>query len=55
VTPREATVHFRHQARANVVFADGHVGTELPAAGSIDARLPAEVVGRLRAEVLMTR
>jgi prepilin-type N-terminal cleavage/methylation domain-containing protein/prepilin-type processing-associated H-X9-DG protein len=55
VTTREPTVHFRHQARANVVFADGHVGTELPADGSIDARLPAEVVGRLRAEVLMIR
>lgn len=55
VTAKEPTVHFRHQARANVVFADGHVGTETPAEGSIDGRLPAEWVGRLRSELLLAR
>ena len=44
--------HFRHQQRANAVFADGHVGRELPEAGSIDSRLPREHVGRLRREIL---
>jgi prepilin-type processing-associated H-X9-DG protein len=44
--------HFRHQQRANVVFADGHVEREKPVPGSIDARLPNEWVGRLRPEIL---
>lgn len=49
----EATAHFRHRHRANVVFGDVHVGTEIPAEGSIDKRLPGQFVGRLRAEVLV--
>lgn len=52
VAPKEPTVHFRHQSRANVVFVDGHVGTEPPVQGSIDIRLPSENVGRLNAEIL---
>jgi len=40
--------HFRHQGKANAVFCDGHVGLETAAPGSVDARLPAERVGRLR-------
>ena len=44
--------HFRHQQRANVIFIDGHVDRESPVAGSIDARLPREWVGRLRPEIL---
>ena len=43
----EATVHFRHSTRAQAVFADGHVAAQRPAPGSIDDRLPGEVVGRL--------
>ncbi len=50
----EATAHFRHAQRANVVFADGHVAAERMAAGSLDQNLPAQHVGRLRAEVLTT-
>lgn len=45
-----ATVHFRHGGHAQVMFADGHVGTESPAPRSLDARLPGEIVGRLRDE-----
>lgn len=45
--------HFRHQQRANVAFVDGHVGREQPASGSIDPRLPAAFVGRLRRDVLV--
>ena len=48
-----ATVHFRHAGRAQAWFADGHVGAELPAAGSIDRRMPSEGVGRLRDEVIV--
>jgi len=44
--------HFRHQQRANVVFLDGHVGRESPAAGTLDERIPSERVGRLRSEIL---
>jgi prepilin-type N-terminal cleavage/methylation domain-containing protein/prepilin-type processing-associated H-X9-DG protein len=44
--------HFRHQQRANVVFLDGHVDRERPAPGTLDLRLPAEHVGRLRTEIL---
>lgn len=44
--------HFRHQGRANVVMADGHVDMERPFNGSIDARLPEQLVGRLRPELL---
>lgn len=43
----EATVHFRHGNRAQVVFADGHVGGEMVWAGSEDRRLPRQRLGRL--------
>lgn len=42
-----ATVHFRHGGRAQVMFADGHVGAESPREDSRDLRIPGEVVGRL--------
>jgi prepilin-type processing-associated H-X9-DG protein/prepilin-type N-terminal cleavage/methylation domain-containing protein len=45
--------HFRHNQKANVVFADGHVGLEKPMPGSIDQRLPTQFVGRLRPEILI--
>ncbi len=45
--------HFRHNRRANVVFADGHADSEAPVNGTIDPRLPTEVVGRLRREALL--
>ncbi len=44
--------HFRHRGRANVAFLDGHIAREAPVHGSIDERLPAEKVGRLRAAIL---
>jgi len=45
--------HFRHARKANVVFCDGHVAPETFVPGSIDARLPAEFVGRLRPGILL--
>ena len=45
--------HFRHSRKANVTFSDGHVGTEFMVAGSLDARLPSAIVGRLRTEILV--
>lgn len=53
VNNTEATAHFRHNHKANADFCDGHVGTESPAPGSIDERMPAEWVGRLRDEKLL--
>jgi prepilin-type N-terminal cleavage/methylation domain-containing protein/prepilin-type processing-associated H-X9-DG protein len=44
--------HFRHAQKANVTFADGHVGLEKPVAGSLDQRLPAQCIGQLRPEIL---
>ena len=44
--------HFRHQFTANVVFCDGHVDREKPVPGSLDQRLPAVNVARLRSEIL---
>lgn len=48
-----ATVHFRHQARAQAWFADGHVAPERPAPASSDTRLPGELLGRLRAAIVV--
>ena len=45
--------HFRHSGRADVGFCDGHVGIEKPAPGSIDQRLPSQLVARLRTEILV--
>jgi len=45
--------HFRHSQRANVVFCDGHVGLETMVPGSIDPKLPNQLVGRLRPEILL--
>ncbi len=45
--------HFRHSQRANVTFADGHVGLEFMAPGTLDLRLPAEFIGQLRPEILL--
>ena len=44
--------HFRHASSANVLFCDGHVAREQPVAGSIDPRLPKEMVGLYRPEIL---
>lgn len=48
----EATAHFRHNGKANVVFCDGHIGSELPLIDSIDVRIQGETLGRLRTEIL---
>jgi hypothetical protein len=44
--------HFRHSARANVIFCDEHVGREVMVPGSSDRKLPSQMVGSLRAEIL---
>lgn len=44
--------HFRHNQRANVTFADGHVAAEKMMPGSLDRRLPQQFLGQLRVEIL---
>lgn len=44
--------HFRHQKQANAIFADGHVDREKPVTGSIDSRLPSQMIGWMRPEIL---
>jgi len=45
--------HFRHNRRANVIFCDAHVAAEKPVPGSLDPRLPNQLVGQLRPEILV--
>ncbi len=52
-SPNQPNGHFRHQDRANVAFCDGHVAPEKMVNGSKDTRMPAERVGRFRAEALV--
>jgi prepilin-type processing-associated H-X9-DG protein len=52
VNTTEPTAHFRHRQKAGVAFVDGHVAVERPVADSLDRRMPAVCVGRLRREVL---
>lgn len=52
VDDRSQTAHFRHGARANALFCDGHVAAEKPVEGSLDRRMPAACVGTLRREIL---
>ena len=48
----QPNAQFRHQQRANVVFVDGHLGSERMVPGSLDPRLPAQWIGWLRPEIL---
>jgi prepilin-type processing-associated H-X9-DG protein/prepilin-type N-terminal cleavage/methylation domain-containing protein len=52
ISTNETTAHFRHQQAANVGFCDGHVAPEKPVAGSLEVRLPRQLIGRLRPEIL---
>ena len=45
--------HFRHRNKALTLFCDGHVAPESYVPGSIDLRLPAQKVARLRPEILL--
>lgn len=42
-----ATIHFRHSGAANMVFVDGHVEAFKPCAGTLDTRIPGQILGRI--------
>src|SRR5262249_20365795 len=52
VSTNDPPVPFRHCLRANAVFWDGHAAAEKPVSGSLDDRLPGQVIGRVRLEIL---
>lgn len=52
VSTNEATSHFRHGGRAEVVFCDGHVEAAKMEPDTLDERLPAQRVGRLPSGLL---
>ncbi len=53
VNSSEPTTHFRHSARCNVLFCDGHVEALKMRANSLDDRLPAQKIGRLEERYLI--
>ncbi len=53
LSTNEATAHFRHSAKANALGGDGHVSRADPAPGTLDPRLPGQIVGRLPVEQLL--
>lgn len=53
VTTNEATVHFRHQSRANVAFCDGRIAAADPMEEHLDRRMPRESIGWLPARNLV--
>jgi prepilin-type N-terminal cleavage/methylation domain-containing protein/prepilin-type processing-associated H-X9-DG protein len=50
--PSEPNGQFRHDQCANVVFCDGHTVRETMAPGTLDQRLPAQLIGWLAATIL---
>lgn len=47
VQPGARQVQFRHEGKANVLFADWHVAAMAPAEGSFDGRMPEAKIGHL--------
>jgi prepilin-type N-terminal cleavage/methylation domain-containing protein/prepilin-type processing-associated H-X9-DG protein len=47
ITTNEPTVHFRHLGKAIVAFGDSHVESVPPYPGSLDFRLPDQIIGAL--------
>lgn len=45
--------HFRHSRKGNVAFCDGHVALEQFVPGTIDSRLPQQMVAQFRRELLV--
>ncbi len=55
INATEPTTHFRHRARAVTVFLDGHAEVLPPATGTLDERIPGEIVGRISTDRLEPR
>jgi prepilin-type N-terminal cleavage/methylation domain-containing protein len=52
LSTNEPTVHFRHAGKTEAIFADGHAQALLSETGTLDIRLPKQIIGRLRGENL---
>jgi prepilin-type N-terminal cleavage/methylation domain-containing protein/prepilin-type processing-associated H-X9-DG protein len=52
ISTNEPTVHFRHRKRADAVFADSHVQTLAPVPGTLDGRLPDQIIAQASPEFL---
>jgi prepilin-type N-terminal cleavage/methylation domain-containing protein/prepilin-type processing-associated H-X9-DG protein len=52
ISTNEPTVHFRHARKAEFVFADGHVQALQPKSGTLDARLPRQIIGQAPSQCL---
>lgn len=53
VNSNQPNGHFRHSGKAQVAYCDGRAGREKFVPGSVDGRLPAEIVARLPSEALL--
>jgi prepilin-type N-terminal cleavage/methylation domain-containing protein/prepilin-type processing-associated H-X9-DG protein len=52
VSTNEPTVHFRHSRKADFTFADGHVQPLQAKSGTLDARLPRQIIAQAPSEYL---
>jgi prepilin-type N-terminal cleavage/methylation domain-containing protein/prepilin-type processing-associated H-X9-DG protein len=50
--PTEPNGQFRHDQRANAVFCDGHTMRQAMVPGTLDPRLPSQLIGWLSKEIL---
>jgi prepilin-type N-terminal cleavage/methylation domain-containing protein/prepilin-type processing-associated H-X9-DG protein len=48
----QPNAQFRHQGRANAEFVDGHLAPEQMVPGTLDPRLPAQLIASLPADIL---
>jgi prepilin-type processing-associated H-X9-DG protein len=48
----EPNGQFRHEQRANAAFCDGHIERENMVSGTLDQRLPGQIIGWLPSSIL---
>jgi len=53
ISTNEPTIHFRHSTKADFLFADGHVQTLQAQFGTLDTRLPRQIIGQASSDYLI--
>jgi len=53
ISTNEPTIHFRHSTKADFLFADGHVQTFQAQFGTLDTRLPRQIIGQASSDYLI--